>query len=601
MAKRVFAHEQTQAVVSHVVEEMGLNREFVGGERVDRGVSIVEISISCKDLPDLDRLTKSDPMCVLYTMEFEADMWKEVGRTELIWNNLNPVFVKKLVIEYFFEESQYLKFEVYHMSDTKNKSELKRQKLMGVVECTLGEIVSSHDPVVKPLQDTPGNNRKQSEMILTAEELGMCKEKIKLKFAGKNLDKKDIFGKSDPFLRFYRTHEKNSILVHKTECKKLTLNPEWDSFEIPLRAFCNGDYHRVIKVECLDYNKSGNHTLIGTFETTVERLNMGRSKNKYECINEELKKKKKKSYKNSGVIELVDCKITPVHSFLDYVKGGCEIHCHVAIDFTSSNGKPTDPSSLHYIQPGKPNVYEDAIEAVVDILEKYDSDKMFPAYGFGAKVPPEGKVSHDFFLRFDSDDPDCKGVHGIMDAYRKALDVVIPDGPTNFAPVVQRVASEAKGHVKGGNDYHILLIITDGVIQDMSATTEAIVNAACLPLSIIIVGVGEENFEKMNILDGDDVRLATNTKVAERDIVQFVPLNKYIDKDASGNSSKTKARLAKEVLFEIPDQFLSFMDKHNFTPRPPIQKGKAAAAKDAPPPYKEVGSKKGQKQKNVRF
>ena len=36
----------------------------------------------------------------------------QFGRTEIIWNNLNPDFVKKFVLQYFFEQLQKLKFEV---------------------------------------------------------------------------------------------------------------------------------------------------------------------------------------------------------------------------------------------------------------------------------------------------------------------------------------------------------------------------------------------------------------------------------------------------------------------------------------------------------
>ena len=36
----------------------------------------------------------------------------QFGRTEIIWNNLNPDFVKKFVMHYYFEQSQRLKFEV---------------------------------------------------------------------------------------------------------------------------------------------------------------------------------------------------------------------------------------------------------------------------------------------------------------------------------------------------------------------------------------------------------------------------------------------------------------------------------------------------------
>jgi len=36
----------------------------------------------------------------------------QFGRTEIIQNTLNPEFVRKFVMDYFFEESQKLKFEV---------------------------------------------------------------------------------------------------------------------------------------------------------------------------------------------------------------------------------------------------------------------------------------------------------------------------------------------------------------------------------------------------------------------------------------------------------------------------------------------------------
>jgi len=48
-------------------------------------------------------------------------------------------------------------------------------------------------------------------------------------------------------------------------------------------------------------------------------------------------------------------------------------------------------------------------------------------------------------------------------------------------------------------------------------------------MSIIIVGVGEADFDSMEELDGDSVRLtAPNGKKAIRDIVQFVPFRNFM-------------------------------------------------------------------------
>ena len=47
-------------------------------------------------------------------------------------------------------------------------------------------------------------------------------------------------------------------------------------------------------------------------------------------------------------------------------------------------------------------------------------------------------------------------------------------------------------------------MLTDGVITDMPDTVLAIVRASRLPMSIIIVGVGNADFSAMDKLDCDE-------------------------------------------------------------------------------------------------
>lgn len=47
-------------------------------------------------------------------------------------------------------------------------------------------------------------------------------------------------------------------------------------------------------------------------------------------------------------------------------------------------------------------------------------------------------------------------------------------------------------------------MLTDGEITDMANTKRAIIAASKLPMSIIIVGVGNARFDAMNELDSDD-------------------------------------------------------------------------------------------------
>ena len=42
--------------------------------------------------------------------------------------------------------------------------------------------------------------------------------------------------------------------------------------------------------------------------------------------------------------------------------------------------------------------------------------------------------------------------------------------------------------------YFVLLLLTDGGVTDYAATVRALVDASHLPLSVLIVGVGDGNF-----------------------------------------------------------------------------------------------------------
>ncbi|XP_048846371.1 copine-8 [Brienomyrus brachyistius] len=532
----------------------------------------VEVTVSCRNLLDMDTFSKSDPICVLYTQGVGSKEWREFGRTEVIDNTLNPDFVRKFILDYFFEERQNLRFDLYDV-DSKSTN-LSKHDFLGQAFCTLGEVVGSlGSRLEKPLVGIPG--KKCGTIIVRAEELSNCRESVMMQFCGNKLDKKDFFGKSDPFLVFYRSNEDGTFTIcHKTEVVKNTLNPVWQAFKISVRALCNGDYDRTIKIEVYDWDRDGSHDFIGEFTTSYRELSRGQSQfNVYEVINPK-KRGKKKKYVNSGTVTLLSFLVDTEVTFLDYIKGGTQINFTVAIDFTASNGNPAQPTSLHYMSPYHLNAYGMALRAVGEIIQDYDSDKMFPALGFGAKLPPDGRVSHEFALNGNPQNPYCNGINGVMEAYYQSLKSVQLYGPTNFSPVINHVARYAAS-VKDGSQYFVLLIITDGVISDMAQAKEAIVNAASLPMSLIIVGVGPAEFDAMVELDGDEVRVSSRGRYAERDIVQFVPFRDYVDR--TGNHVLSMARLAKDVLAEIPDQFLSYMRTRGIKPSP------------APPPYTPPG------------
>ncbi|XP_014002679.1 copine-9 isoform X1 [Salmo salar] len=545
----------------------------------------IEVTVSCRDLLHVDTFSKSDPVVVLYLQGIGTKEWREFGRTEVIDNTLNPNFVRKFFLDFFFEEKQNLRFDVYNV-DSRSSNISKFKDFLGQTFCTLGEIIgSTGGRLENSLSGIPG--KKLGAIIFTAEELSNCRDIATMQLCANKLDKKDFFGKSDPFLVFYRSNEDGTFTIcHKTEVVKNTLNPVWQPFTIPVRALCNGDYDRTVKVDVYDWDRDGSHDFIGEFTTSYRDFSRGQNQfNVYEVLNPK-KKGKKKKYINSGTVTLLSFKVESEYTFVDFIRGGTQLNFTVAIDFTASNGDPSQPTSLHYMNPYQMNAYAMALKAVGDIIQDYDSDKLFPAYGFGAKLPPDGKISHAFPLSGDNENPNCVGIEGVLEAYFQSIRTVQLYGPTNFSPVINQVARHtvlpefelssvcvrvplrSAQDVTDGSQYFVLLMITDGVISDMVQTKEAVVNAAALPMSIIIIGVGPAEFDAMEELDGDEVRVSFRGHFAERDIVQFVPFRDYMDR--SGNQVLSMARLAKDVLAEIPEQLLGFMKTRGIEPRPAL-------------------------------
>ena len=240
-------------------------------------------------------------------------------------------------------------------------------------------------------------------------------------------------------------------------------------------------------------------------------------------------------------------------TFKDYLMKGMEINLEIAIDFTCSNESPDNPISLHYAYGNTPTNYEVAIKSCGSIVGYYDYDQLFPVYGFGGRPPLSNHVSHCFNLTF-TDDPNVQGLPEVLKTYRNSLFQIKFDGPTYFAPVITQVMNEIKREMDNGinNHYYILMILTDGIINDMDATCDVIYDAAFLPMSIIIIGIGNANFTNMETLDGDD-ELLRNSKdeVTKRDLVQFVQFNKYANRVENEGVIN---ELAEDVLKEIPRQ-----------------------------------------------
>ncbi|OXA46122.1 copine-8 [Folsomia candida] len=541
--------------------------------------STLEISISCRNLIDKDTFSRSDPMCVVFhPSPTGSGGWEELKRTEVIWDCLNPDFVTKLVIDYRFEVEQKLRFEVYDIDSP--SSNLANHDFLGCVETNVAQIVSKgFNGLTLPLQLDKGKYRQmktantRGTITLLAEELVQYKEEVIFKLEGYSMSGSYLMGmfKSSIFFTLSKITESGNYTIVYRSPEVKGPNPSWPPVTISMRTLANGDKDRCLRIEVWKSGVNGYHKSLGIVHTTVSKM-LADLRQKIWITGNNGKESK-------SSIKFTQLSIVPVFTFMDYISSGTQIHCCFAIDFTGSNGDPSDAHSLHHFTTSdlRGNPYEQAIQSVGEIIQDYNPTKLFPVYGFGARIPPLGVVSHNFPVTLNPSNPHCNGINGVIETYRNCIRQIQLFGPTNFAPIIRDMANTARRSADGKH-YHVLLIITDGIITDMPQTKEIIVEAAVLPLSIIIVGVGNANFDAMQELDGDTVRLSYQGKLASRDIVQFVPYRDAYSWLASvspgalttssyeSTARLAKIRLAQEVLAEIPEQLTSFMKSRNILP-----------------------------------
>lgn len=525
----------------------------------------IELSFSASKLRDRDIMSKSDPMVVAYAKKRDGSS-VELGRTEVIMNNLNPIWIGKIPIAYQFEIVQPLVFHVYDV-DTKyhnlpvKELKLKDQEFLGEASCVLSEIVTKQSrSLTLNLHNKHGPGLKNFGTITVhAEETAASRNAVEVVFRCMHLDNKDLFSKSDPFLRISRIVEAGgSVPICKTEIVNNNLNPVWKPLCLSMRQFGSKDNPLVI--ECFDFNSSGDHILIGQLQKSVadfERIHREKV-----GVNFILPSSHHRGHEKvlKGQLFVDGFVEKQLYSFIDYISSGFELNFMVAVDFTASNGHPRSQGSLHYIDPsGRLNAYQQAIIEVGDVIQFYDSDRRFPAWGFGGKTH-DGVISHCFNLNGSPSGFEVEGVEGIMAAYASALQNVTLSGPTLFSQVINRAADLAGQSLSyNSSKYFVLLIITDGVLTDLQETKDAIIKASDLPLSILIVGVGNADFKQMEILDADNGhRLESSAgRIATRDIVQFVSM-----RDVHGG----QLSVVQSLLEELPGQFLTYMRSRDIKP-----------------------------------
>jgi Copine len=140
-----------------------------------------------------------------------------------------------------------------------------------------------------------------------------------------------------------------------------------------------------------------------------------------------------------------------------------------------------------------------------------------------------------------------KGVDGILSAYQSvfASDLIM-SGPTVFTQVMQAAAAKAKRNhdtIRQNPRYTVLLVITDGIMDNFDETVERLNVYSAMPLSVIFVGVGRSDFAMM-------YQLCQSRSEPSRSIATFVEFRQH---------QQNASSLGEAALCNIPIQLCQYM------------------------------------------
>eukprot|EP00347_Sterkiella_histriomuscorum_P019986 403339535 len=463
--------------------------------------------------------------------------------------------------------------------------------------------------------------QKRSTLTLRYEEIEQTNSMVSLGFQIRDFQQRGIF-----FYVISRSRDLGEFVPvytsEKQKCDRVQ-GAQYEDHDFMIRDICRNDDSRMLKIEFFESNKKGHHRFLGYVDFSIKEIAQENKKiftvfnkkivagqleitrcqflNRYTFLdyihggcdislmlamdftltNKPCKDPKSLHYLHPDLIEAMKSNQAKAPNSPNVRQQLQGIGSPTIKQSPNSKGlqSPGMKGISNAQQPGLnqhidieelENEYMRAMRMAISVLDYYDTDSFTPFLGFGAKLPPYyNTASQCFAVNGDIFFPEELGVDNLNKAYMSCLEQVQFHGPSAFAPVI-RFCSKIATHRPVSQDdqfYYILVMIVNGHISDMESTIESIVAASDVPMSIIIIAVGDGDsedgevgvFKNLSALDADDRALVDiNGKKGWRDVVQFVPFQAF---------RNDYHAFAKEVLAEIPKQIKDFFEKKGIIPR----------------------------------
>ena len=436
--------------------------------------------------------------------ELECSLSFQLGTEWMPYKNILNIFqLASFNLSFVFEEIFDTKIEIIHKGQ--------------VLESQIVSIVTLISKPEQSLEFRIGN------LIIRSEEIKDNNSAVLLR-VNAFIKGGFLFWKPSYYLKMWRQVSSNDFSELYRSENKPGENCLWKQFTVP---------YNMLGSKSIKFTVHQSDKEVGTAVMSINELLTPGSEFSFD-----------EKGKTKGKLRISWSELELNQNFIDYLRAGINIKVLIAVDYTSSNLPHTNPNSYHYISQSTTNPYESSIINVARVTDAYNKHKSIELYGFGGIPKGETQISHCFKLG------NAKDTKEVLDLYRNSLNEVTLGRPTNLNDIINKAQELCRIEIDC-MAYYIVLIITDGDIHDFPCTSTSIVYSCQYPISFIIIGIGNSDFRNMIRLDSDNEPLKDREgRIAERDIVQFVPFNQY---------RENPGLLASKVLEEVPDQICGYM------------------------------------------
>jgi len=234
-----------------------------------------------------------------------------------------------------------------------------------------------------------------------------------------------------------------------------------------------------------------------------------------------------------------------IYTYFDYIKHGINLKCYIGIDFTQGTEHGLKIEENQYLQ---------AIAGFRETLFSFVRD--FNVYGYGAKINEVNEKPSFFKLNFND-----KSLHGftqIEKSYKECLNKISFCERDNLSPLIDNIRNLIiQNYELKVYNILFLLISNPPVKEDYQKCIDLFVLNTFLPLSVIVVGIGDKEFKEIKHLVSKNRKFSSEGIERARNNVYFVSM-----KACNFNNEILKNKCLKE----IPKQVVEFYKINKTTP-----------------------------------